>query len=53
MSESAIRLLIVDDHTLFREGLRAIFLAVSDIEVVGEAAGGEDAVEKAQQWNPR
>jgi DNA-binding NarL/FixJ family response regulator len=53
MSESAIRLLIVDDHTLFREGLRAIFLAVSDIEVVGEAAGGEDAVEKAQQWNPQ
>lgn len=52
MTESAIRLLIVDDHTLFREGLLAIFLAVSGIDVVGEAASGEAAVEKAQQLNP-
>lgn len=52
MTEPVIRLLIVDDHTLFREGLRAIFLAVSDIEVVGEAASGEEAVEQAQQLTP-
>jgi DNA-binding NarL/FixJ family response regulator len=52
MTENVIRLLIVDDHTLFREGLLAIFLAVSDIEVVGEAASGAEAVEKAQQSNP-
>lgn len=52
MTETPIRLLIVDDHTLFREGLLAIFLAVSDIEVVGEASGGEEAVEKAQQLTP-
>lgn len=53
MTGNLIRLLIVDDHTLFREGLVAIFLAVSDIEVVGEAASGEDAVEKARQLNPQ
>lgn len=47
-----IRVLIVDDHTLFREGLRAIFLAVQDIEVVGEAASGRDAIEMAQQLEP-
>jgi len=52
VTETPIRLLIVDDHTLFREGLLAIFLAVSDIEVVGEASGGEEAVEKAQQLTP-
>lgn len=52
MTENRIRLLIVDDHTLFREGLLAIFLAVSDIEVVGEAASGEEAVERAQQLKP-
>ncbi|MBL8164731.1 MAG: response regulator transcription factor [Anaerolineae bacterium] len=52
MTENVIRLLIVDDHTLFREGLLAIFLAVSDIEVVGEAASGAEAIEKAQQSNP-
>lgn len=52
MTGNIVRLLIVDDHTLFREGLRAIFLAVNDIEVVGEAANSEEAIEKAQQLNP-
>jgi AmiR/NasT family two-component response regulator len=49
---TAIRALIVDDHTLFREGLRAIFLTVEDIEVVGEAATGRDAMELAQRLEP-
>lgn len=42
-----IRLLIADDHTLFREGLRAILGAQSDIEIVGEASNGAQAVQLA------
>lgn len=39
-----IRLVIADDHTLFREGVRAILGAQSEIEIVGEAANGAEAV---------
>lgn len=52
MTENTIRLLIVDDHTLFREGLQAIFLSVDDIEVVGEAASGEQAIHQAVELKP-
>lgn len=52
MTGAEIRLLIVDDHTLFREGLRAIFLAQTDIEVVGEAASGADALQQARALEP-
>lgn len=52
MTKNTIRLLIVDDHTLFREGLQAIFLSVDDIEVVGEAATGEDAIQQTQTLKP-
>ena len=46
------RILIVDDHTLFRDGLRALVTAVADAEVVGEAASGEAAVEQAALLQP-
>jgi DNA-binding NarL/FixJ family response regulator len=42
-----IRILIADDHTLFREGLRALLTALADCEVVGEAATGEEVISKA------
>jgi len=48
----SIRVLIVDDHTLFREGLCALFSSERDVEVVGEAAGGEEAVRKALELRP-
>ncbi len=48
----SIRVLIVDDHTLFREGLCALFSSERDVEVVGEAAGGEEAVRKAVELRP-
>ena len=35
-----IRVLIVDDHTLVRDGIKALLSLVSDIEVVGEGEGG-------------
>lgn len=47
-----IRLLIADDHTLFRRGIRALLASIPDIELVGEAAGGEEAVALAAQLDP-
>ncbi len=47
-----IRVLIVDDHTLFRRGIRALLASVPDIELVGEAAGGEEAVTIAAEVRP-
>jgi DNA-binding NarL/FixJ family response regulator len=47
-----MRLLIVDDHTLFREGLRALFSTIEDIELVGEATTGNEAVELADELQP-
>jgi DNA-binding NarL/FixJ family response regulator len=47
-----IRVLIVDDHAVVREGLRA-FLALQDgVEIVGEAGDGEEALAQAQQLRP-
>lgn len=47
-----IRILIADDHTLFRDGLRALLGSVPDTEVVGEAAAGEEAVARAAALSP-
>jgi len=49
---NSIRILIADDHALFREGLGALFLSVPDTEVVGEAATGEEAIERAADLQP-
>ena len=48
----AIRALIVDDHALFRRGLEIVLVTEDDIEVVGEASDGEEAVEKAGESLP-
>ena len=47
-----IRILIADDHPLFRAGLRALLDSVTDTEVVGEAATGEEALEAALSLGP-
>jgi DNA-binding NarL/FixJ family response regulator len=47
-----IRVLIVDDHTLVRDGIRALLALVSNIEVVGEAANGKEALEKMPELVP-
>lgn len=46
------RVVVADDHPMFREGLRAALSALSDVEVVGEAADGEQALEQAVQLRP-
>jgi DNA-binding NarL/FixJ family response regulator len=45
----SIRLLIADDHTFYREGIRAILNTVPGIEVIGEAASGEEVVAWTQE----
>lgn len=47
-----LRILIADDQTITRTGLRALLAAQSDIEVVGEAANGEEVVEQAATMQP-
>jgi len=47
-----IKVLIVDDHTLVRDGIRALLALVADINVVGEAANGREAVEKVKRLAP-
>jgi DNA-binding NarL/FixJ family response regulator len=47
-----IRILVVDDHPLFRQGLRDVLRSESDIDVVGEAANGEEAVAMTQALTP-
>ena len=49
---SSIRVLIVDDHQVVREGLRRIVQMDNDIEVIGEAKSGEEAVNKAVSLSP-
>lgn len=47
-----LTVLITDDHTLVRQGIRALLAAQPDIEVVGDAATGEAAVELAREHAP-
>jgi two-component system, NarL family, response regulator NreC len=47
-----IRVLIADDHAILREGLRALLSTTADIEVIGEAADGREAIERARALHP-
>jgi len=47
-----VRILIVDDHAVVREGLRTILQAQGDMEVVGEAMDGREALNKAEVLKP-
>ena len=47
-----MRVLIVDDHPITRDGLRSVLGAADDIEVVGEATNGEEAVAQAAELEP-
>ena len=52
MPATPIRVLVADDHRLFRDGLRALLNSAPDLEVVGEAGDGEEVVEKASAVRP-
>ena len=47
-----IRILLVDDHTLFRSGLKALLSRQNDFEIVGEASDGLEGVKLAEQLKP-
>jgi len=51
-NDRSIRVMLVDDQQLVREGLRRMLELDEDIEVVGEAKSGEDAIVKADEWEP-
>ena len=46
------RIMLADDHTLFRQGIRTLISAEADMEVVGEASNGGEAVDKAAELRP-
>jgi len=52
MSADVIRVLLVDDHTVVRTGLRAVLATARDISVVGEASNGREAVAFAERLKP-
>ncbi len=47
-----IRVLVADDHAMVREGIRAVLSLQKDMQVIGEAADGRDALEKVLQLSP-
>jgi DNA-binding NarL/FixJ family response regulator len=52
LTHSNIRILLADDHTIVRQGLKLILSSQQDLEVVGEAANGREVVELTQQLQP-
>lgn len=52
MSEQPIRVLLADDHTIVRQGLKLILSGSPDFQIAGEAATGLEAVELAQKLKP-
>jgi DNA-binding NarL/FixJ family response regulator/serine/threonine protein kinase len=52
LNQKRRRILIADDHVVFRDGLRVLLDSVADLEVVGEAATGEAVIEAATQSQP-
>lgn len=52
MAKESIRILLVDDQTLFRDGMRVLLSTQQDFQIVGDAADGEQAVQKAAALRP-
>lgn len=52
MTKKRIRLLVVDDQNIVRKGVRALLEQVDDIDVIGEASNGEEAVAQAKRLKP-
>ena len=51
-ADERLRVMVVDDHALFRRGLEMVLGNEPDLELVGEASDGQEAIEKAQETMP-
>ncbi len=47
-----VKILIVDDHALLRDGIRALLGVYDEIKIVGEASEGKEAIEKTRELTP-
>lgn len=52
MTVDTIRVILADDHAVVRAGLKAVLATAADIQIVGEAGNGRDAVALAERFNP-
>ena len=52
MHARPIRIIIADDHAIFRDGLRRLLVSEKDLTVVAEAADGKEAVRLTRELNP-
>ncbi len=52
MSDTPIRVLLAEDHTIVREGLKALLTSSEDLQVVGEASDGREAVDACARLSP-
>lgn len=52
MSATEIRVLLVDDHAVVRSGLAAFLMVYDDLELVGEAGSGQEAIDQCQRLSP-
>src|SRR3989442_13843824 len=51
-STQKIRILLVDDHTMFRAGIRVLFERYGNLQIVGECGGGQEAVRLTRELKP-
>lgn len=52
MSENGLKVVIADDHSVVRQGIRGVLEAIEGLEVVGEAGDGDEALEMVAELNP-
>jgi len=52
MTQPIIRVLVVDDHAIVRKGVKALLAEIEEIEIVGEAGNGQEAIEQAETLQP-
>ena len=52
MTSEPVRVLVVDDHPVFREGFAALLASIDEVEVVGTGSTGVEALEQARQLSP-